>query len=218
MINKMKKNVLLWAVIALLLVLNLIALYRYRQSQIELQTVSYRINELSVKEARESSVLKKFMLLQQVSEGVSCKEMEIQDAKTKETITMASLFKNNDALLFFRFKENDCDACVSKSVRLLEDMSEHFPANGIVILSGYGNVRQFYAYAQSKERHFRVFNAGALPVDAENQEQPYFFVVTPDLKIQNVFIVSKEDEKMTSSYLHVISHKYWNVCSHGHEH
>lgn len=197
--------------VILLLIFNLIALYRYHQSQKDLQMISYRLNELSVKELRESSVLKQTMLCQQMSEAVSCRNVEIQDAETKETVTLASLFKSNGNLLFFRFKENDCDACVEKSIDLLEKISEHFPANGIVILSGYSNVRQFYAYAQSRKKYFRIFNIESLPVIAENQEQPYFFVVTPDLKVQNVFIVSKNDSQLTADYLHHMEHKYWNL-------
>ena len=55
-------------------------------------------------------------MFQQISEAVLCKDVEIQDAETKERLTLASLLKSNDTFLFFRFKENDCDACVSQSV------------------------------------------------------------------------------------------------------
>ena len=214
----MKKTVFLWVSIALLLAFNVIALYRYHQSQKNLQTVSYQLNELSVKEFRESSILKEAMMFQQVSEAISCRNVKIQAAETKETLTLASLLKSNDTFLFFRFKENDCDACVSQSVDLLEKMSEHFPANGIVVLSGYGNVRQFYAYAQSKKKHFKVFNVETLPVIAEDQEQPYFFVMTSDLRMQNVFIVNKSDSKFTAEYLHHMGHKYWELRDECHAH
>jgi hypothetical protein len=213
----MKKTVFLWIIIGLLLALNSIVLYRYYHSQEKLQEISYQMNELSIKELRESFILKQAMMFQQMSEAVSCKDVKLQDAKTRKTIALFSLFKGNNALLFFRFKENDCDACVEKSVKLLEKMSGYFPANGIVILSGYGNVRQFYAYAQSKKKQFRILNTETFPVAAENQEQPYFFVVTPDLKIQNVFIVNKGDSQFTGDYLHNIEHKYWDLQD-GHTH
>jgi hypothetical protein len=213
----MKKTVFLWIIIGLLLVLNSTVLYRYYRSLEKLQEISWQVNEFSVKELRESSILKRTVMFQQMSEAVSCREVKLQDAETRKTVTSQSLLKGNSALLFFRFKENDCDACVEKSVDLLEKISGYFPANGIVILSGYGNVRQFYAYVQSKKKQFRILNTETLPVAAENQEQPYFFVVTPDLKIQNVFIVNKGDSQFTGEYLHNIGHKYWDLQD-GHTH
>ncbi len=60
-------------------------------------------------------------------------------------------------------------------------------------------------------------NVSSLPVAAENQDQPYFFVVTPELKMQNVFIVNKGDSKLTEEYVHSMVHKYWGECQHDHE-
>jgi phage gp45-like len=207
---KLKINILLWAVIALLLVFNISALYKYQKCQKELLSAHEVLKNLSDRdEYGDTSVLKQFIISQQRSEAVSCKFVELKDSKTGQIVPLSSLINGKNTLLFFRFKETSCDACVQQSTVELDKLSAHFPENKIVILSGYSNVRQFNAYAQACNKNFRVMNADSIPVDAENQEQPYFFVVTPDLKIQNVFIVSKGDDKLTVEYLHCMVHKYW---------
>jgi hypothetical protein len=211
----MNKNILLGIVIILLLIFNSVIAYKYNANKKELAIVN-RFSELQVKENHNANSLKKAIMLQQLSEAIPCVDIEIKDAETQKTVFLHSLLEKDKPLLFFRFKESYCDACVEQSILLLTDMSKYFPENRILILSGYANVRQFYAYAQTYKKHFKVFNIDVLPIAAEDQDSPYFFVLTQDMKFQNIFIVNKEDIGLTSEYLHYMGHKYWSDYTHEH--
>ena len=161
----------------------------------------------------EVGLLKKNIIIQQLSEAVNCETIELKEPKLGENISFAKLIRN-EPKLFFRFKENHCDGCVQSSIRLLSQLSDSVPDIEISILCGYNNVRQFQAYAQANRKQFEVYNINEMPLAAEIQEQPYFFVVTPDYRIRNVFITTKEDEHFTENYLAAIQNKYWHIHDH----
>jgi hypothetical protein len=156
--------------------------------------------------------LKAAIVFQQLTESTFVPEIEIDDMETGSKILFSKLLTKNTPLLFFRFRETSCDGCVEHTVSMLTAMADHFPSGRLAILCGYSNTRQFNSFARTmQEHHFRVFNVPAMPVPADEQEQPYFFVLTADGLIRNVFIISKNEEELTAEYLHLMGHKYWDV-------
>jgi hypothetical protein len=210
------RNIIIGIVIVVLISFDGIVLYKYRQIQNRYWDAVRENLVLSNKDVSLSGKLSKNIILQQESEGLTVQTIKVQDVEHKREVPLQSLIKTDQqSVLCFRFRENDCDACVQQSLSLLKEVSEYFPEKGIAILSGYGNVRQFQAYAQSTDKHlFLVYNVDTVSIAAENQEQPYFFVLTHEYKIQNVFIVCKEDAQLTAEYLHSMAHKYWAVHKH----
>jgi hypothetical protein len=45
----------------------------------------------------------------------------------------------------------------------------------------------------------------------DEQEEPYFFILIPGLRMQNIFIINKKDYQLTKEYLHAMLHKYWDL-------
>ncbi|GHV27011.1 hypothetical protein FACS1894176_08460 [Bacteroidia bacterium] len=215
----MKKNVLFLVIaVIVLLLLNTLLLYKYKQQEKKQWELRSQIYQLSDKESVESGQLKQAILLQQASEALLCPDVAITNPKSQEIETLRSLLKKNQPILFFRFKETDCDACVQNATKTLSEIAEHFPDIDIIILSGYGNVRQFYAYAQTKKHSLGIYNVNHFPIPVEEQEVPYFFVVTPELKIQNIFIPDKADPTFTTKYLDCMMKKYWSLDKLKHHH
>jgi hypothetical protein len=214
-----KQNYGLIAVILLLFLFDIILLYKNYRTKNDNLFLAAQMNKAAVKQD-ESKILKKAILFQQMAEATPCPDIEMGDPETKSKIRFMDLMKKEQTLLFFRFKETNCNGCIESTLSLLSDMSKNFPKKGIVILCGYRNVREFYAFAQlRKDQHLSVYNVNVLPVVAEEQEQPYLFVVDHEMKIQNVFIVNKGDSELTSEYLHCMGHKYWDIHVHNeHEH
>ena len=213
----MKKLIfLLVAFVLLLLAFNVVILNKYKKTLAESELLIDRYNDLSAREARESSILKKQAILQQVAETMLLSDIEFKSPKNNSNVKLSALLKSGNPKLFFRFKETDCDACVQSSLRLIEETTAHMPRSEIVILSGYKNARQFYAYAE--QQLISVYNADNLPTVLDEQEQPYFFVMDSNLRMQNVFIPTKEDVNYTADYLNCVSHKYWPHSHDEHNH
>ncbi len=219
----MKKIVYLSAVfIIALLVFNIILLKKNNELKQQNLSIMDKYNELSVKELRVTSILKKNSIFQHAAEALYCPDIQLKDPKTKNDIKLSALVKDNEPLLFFRFKENDCDACIQQAIRMLKKISENYPNQRITILSGYKNARQFYAYADSETKTFDIYNVDDFPVIPEQQENPYFFVLNGGMEMKNVFVPVKEDMELTADYLGCITQKYWSCghehCDHDHSH
>jgi hypothetical protein len=218
----MRKNIFLWILTVLLLLFNLSLMYKYKQQKNSINDLTNKTGRITDREAWEAEELKEATLIQQLSEAYPCQNIEIKNPKTKENILLHSLLKEHKVVLFFRFKENDCDACIQHATKTLSEIAEHFPEMNIVILSGYGNVRQFYAYAQTENHQLSVYNVNHLSIPVDDREIPYFFILTPALKIQNIFILDKSDPTLTIRYLNVMQEKYWpgehdhTHCTHDH--
>jgi hypothetical protein len=218
----MKKNVFLWIIAILLLLFNLNLLYKYKQQKNNINDLTDNIVQIADDKKIEITQLKETILIQQRSEAYPCTDVEMKNPKTKENVSLHSLLKQDKPVLFFRFKENDCDACVRNATQILSDIAEHFPEIDLAILSGYGNVRQFYAYVQAENHQLNIYNVDHLPLPVDEQDVPYFFILTPELKMQNVFIPDKSDPMLTAQYLDVMQKKYWpdkhdhTHCTHDH--
>ncbi len=212
------KNKLLITTIILLTVLNMGLLYIIKKNTQNKGITS--IENIQLKEQLDKTqwnlnVMRQTMMLQQRSESTPFGEVKVKRITEIGNIPFKTLIQK-EPYLCFRFKETDCDACINRTTKLLTELAPHFPQK-IMVLSGYANMRQFYAFAQTYKDYFSVFNVDTLPVAAENQSQPYFFIVTPDMRIQNVFILTDEIWEATSEYIHNMEHKYWNVhCEHKH--
>ena len=193
----MKTKIIFITLIVTLLLFNILLIVRYKQT--EKRSISIE----NVKNDDSSTMIEKLtekQFLQQLSEGIFF--------DSDNTPSMHSLYSDLPVLCF-RFKETHCDACISTIIRHLSSMKEHFPSNGIVILSGYSNMRQFNAFAQTQKKTFNVLNANRLLIPLDEQSDPYFFVLTKDEKVQNVFIPDEKDSKYTKRYLDLVRDKYW---------
>lgn len=212
----MKTKSLVIIAFILLIGLNFLVLFQYKQLQKENQYLALVNAQYGSIKLGESEVLKHNLIIQQLSEAISCENLELKTPDTRENISFTKLIQN-EPKLFFRFKEASCDACIQSTIEFLSDLSKSMPDIEIIILSGYANVRQFQAYAQSNQsKQFKVYNINEIPFTADQQDQPYLFIVTPDNLIRNVFITTKEDDRLTQEYLNAIMHRYWHHAIHDH--
>lgn len=205
----MKKPILFLSIIIIILVgLNILLIIKHKKIN---NNFDKHQNELSGNDTRIFEALKNNLCIQHFMESFALENIELGNIESKTTISFYSLMEQGEFLLVFRFKETNCDGCVKNTLTLLENISSNFPSDKIVILSGYQNTRQFYAFANQWKKGLRIFNVEDLPWPIEEQEQPYFFVLNPTAKsMQNVFIVIKEDNELIHNYLHCIKEKYWH--------
>ncbi len=208
----------LWCITTLLLLLlNMILLYKDSENNILLKNITEKYNEIAVRELRESEILKKNMLIQYATGSTQLPDIQLENFQTKNKIAFSSLSKETKPSLFFRFKESHCDLCVQKMFETFKEISDHFPCNHITVLCGYDNLRQFHAFAASSENaNFHIYNIERLPVFIDDIDKPYLFTLSPDMKMHDVFIPIKEIPDYTIDYLDCLKMKYWkHVHIHG---
>ncbi len=209
----MKNNLstlMLIILIVALFILSIQLLYKNRQISQKFHTQIEERNQLINQTNTFIDNMKESILFQQSSEGAPCNNIEIKNSNNK-SIKIKNLLTAQKPLLFLRIKESACDACIKSTVKQLIKLATDFPEYSIAILGGYENTRHFNAFAQRYKDHFSIYNLNSLPIAVDNQEHPYFFVVTDELKIQNIFIVVDVYSQFTSEYLHCMGHKYWNL-------
>jgi hypothetical protein len=199
---------ILGALVLLLLVLNIVILIKHKENKEESQLLFEQYNEVSAK----GIMLKQQGAFQQAAEAVVLPDMELKSPKDNSRIKLSSLLKDGHPKLFFRFRETDCDACVQHSLDLIKEAANRIPGEDIIILSGYKNVRQFYAYTKTQKLSTYNIEDQSLPLDT--QEQPYFFIIADHARIQNVFVPLKGDKGYTADYLSMMKNKYWHLHQH----
>lgn len=208
----MKKMISLPGLVILLLILaNIVLLKKYRELKAYSLSVTEKYEQLSVKHTKVKAALKENTVIQRVTEAMLCPDVTLIDPRTKSNTRLSELVKEGNPLLFFRFKDTDCDACVQHALHVLKNIALKLHDQQMIILSGYKNVRQFYAFAAHEKKSFKVFNADELSILPDNYEKPYFFMLNGSMELKDVFFYVKEDTEVTSDYLQSIHHKYWHA-------
>lgn len=184
--------------------LNFILLNKYKQER----AVNAYVTEKQEKVSANELTLQENMLFQYTVEATPCPDVKLGNPKTKGELKLSELVEGKAPKLFFRFKETDCDACIQKALRLLKEITTEFPDLPVTILSGYTNTRQFYAYANSENKSYEIYNISSFPVITEEQDKPYFFVLNGKLTMESVYIFTKENSRLSREYLKCMMHKY----------
>lgn len=79
------------------------------------------------------------------------------------------------------------------------------------------NTRQFVAFSKAQNKRLSVYNVTRIAWEVDEFDEPYFFVVSKDRKVHNLFVPLKEDERLTERYMHEVQQKYWEEkvnCNH----
>lgn len=198
-----------FTLIILLLAGNAVLFYKYKQLKVYHLSLVDKYNELSTKQLRIASVLKENNVVQRMTEAMSCPDITLVDPGSKRNRKISDLLQKDAPLLFFRFRETDCNACVQQALELLKDIAVRFPEQKIVVLSGYKNVRQFYAYAGNESKEFKVYNVNEFPILPDNYDKPYFFVLNKNMELRDIFFYVKEETELNMDYLNCIIRKHW---------
>lgn len=210
------KRTLIYLVIGLLIVVNIVLLFRLQKTKTLTERVSDQYAKMSIEEERNSTKLARNMLLQHMAENVTLPIVKSLNPYSGDTILLSDILKQEENTLCFRIKETHCDACVQHGLRLLKQVSEE-PGSNIVVLCGFMNTRQFVAFSKAQNKRLSVYNVTRIAWEVDEFDEPYFFVVSKDGKVHNLFVPLKEDERLTERYMHEVQQKYWEEkvnCNH----
>ncbi len=196
----------------LVVALNFVLLDKYKQEREANVHKAETLERVSVNEL----TLQENMLFQYAAEAMPCPDVELRNPKTKGVLKLSELVEGKSPKLFFRFKETDCDACIQQALRLLKEITAEFPDLPVTILSGYANTRQFYAYANSENKSYEIYNVSSFPVVPEEQDKPYFFVLNGRAAMESVYIFTQGNSRLSREYLKCMRHKY-GYCGEKHD-
>lgn len=201
----MKRIAYVLAIISfVLLTFDMILLVKNNDLSIEKMSLCKQLEEFSTKELE----LRESFISQYLVEGDSCPDLTLNTVETSKQVSLSELVGNSKGpLLFFRFKEIDCEACVQHSLKFLDKVTKDYPELKISILCGYKNVREFYAYASNRNQAFNIYNVNDIPISLEEQGNPYFFVLNKELIIRDAFVYFPKKFDLAKDYVNVIVQK-----------
>lgn len=191
-----------------LLFCNIILLHKYQKAKSHYVSLEDVYTKSLRKIKNDSLIAYESRVMQSNCELMFCPNITLINPKNKQNIRILDLIDNDVPLLFFRFKETDCDACIQHILGVLNSVTDKIPGFRVIILSGYKNVRQFYAYANSENKAFDVYNVDELPIILDHHDKPYFFLLDKDMIFKDVFFYAKEDKRLIDNYLEFIVQKY----------
>lgn len=211
MIKIKGSSVILIICIIVLMILNVVLSFRLKSIK------SYVISENKAclgqldRLQRDYRVLLTNQFHQYESEGSILIDFYLREIEVRDSFPVSSVIDDKN-ILFLRFKETNCDACVNRFMEFLKGIPNNFPVQNMVILCGYTNVHEYRTFVRKNKLRIPVFNIesiSALSVDC--QENPYFFVLGSDLRIKNIFIPDVHQTKHLNRYLNFVKNKYWTL-------
>lgn len=200
---------LVLSVIVVLMILNIYLLFQLQVTKMSVQSNEKEYNRVLNEEKRSSWLMFKNMLFQYQDEGILLDDLKLVPYDSSDPFSISSLV-DNDTKLFFRFKETNCIICVNKFMEVLKNIPDSFPIEHLVILCGYENFHEYRVFVTKNNMKMKVFNIDELPnLIVEEINEPYFFVLNKNLRIQNIYIPDKNNAENVNRYLSCLKGKYW---------
>lgn len=144
-----------------------------------------------------------------MSEGEFISNLDLTDEQGKMT-SLQSLLSDKYTLVL-NYSELNCSSCVEKQIKLLDKAIDAIGTKNVLICASYTNSRELLLFKRMNQVKVPIFNLGTsgLGIKAEEANSPIFFVLSNDLKINNVFLPLEYDPDLTNSYLDQVLEKYW---------
>ena len=116
-------------------------------------------------------------------------------------VLTTEIFKKNSVVL--RYSEMNCNDCIQAEIDvLLQNKSIE-----VLLIADYHNKRDLFVYYNELKKRglsdFMLYNVpvGGFDLPIEKINKPFYFCVSSDLKITNIFIPQKNKPKLSESYL-----------------
>lgn len=108
---------------------------------------------------------------------------------------------NNGMVLVYRISDRYCSSCISDGFDLLEENSDDI-IDKIMIWGTYSNINELKKMNSKKQINHKVLlmQNNILPKEVESLNTPYYFVLTPNKKMINIFIPDKHFPALTINY------------------
>ena len=144
-----------------------------------------------------------------ISEGEEIRNLDLTSEEGQQVRLKSLLFGTYTLVLYY--SELHCSSCVEKQIKLLNKAAETIGSKNILISTSYTNTRELLLFKRMNQIKLPIYNLGSegLGLSTDKVQSPVFFVLSKDLKTQNIFVPLEFDPELTMSYLDKIMVKYW---------
>jgi len=199
----------LWITVVILLILDIILLFRAKTSATHLTKCEEVIalcenlsEKLTVYETAFKTVIR--------NDNFSAKDTII-GVSAAEEIRLSNIFGGGEEyMVVCRFKEMQCNECVINAVAGLLNTKYSDLLNHTVFWANYNslgalNFQKFALNISSR----RVYNVSEFDLPIEKRDRPYYFVIDNHLKISDVFVPDINFPEITEAYFEHVWKRYY---------
>jgi hypothetical protein len=130
------------------------------------------------------------------------KALEISNLEWKNDTMLISKIMKTKPLLVFKYANSNCHSCYETYLNELKKIFEDFSSD-VAVLCSYQTERDLLIFKQMNKITYPMYR---IPTDAfnwkaEDYNNPYYFVLHPDMKISHIYIPDKAFPDMNRAYL-----------------
>lgn len=136
--------------------------------------------------------------------GQMYSQMELY-TEDRRAIDLQSLMQEGNKLIF-RYSELHCNACVDSMVVKLREYAKEVGQDKVNIWASYSSNREYYLFLRLNQVDVPVYNVQSTSLPLDSLEEPYLFILSPDLHVSHIYIPHKEYPSSTFKYLEDVRH------------
>lgn len=205
----MKKNLLSWVCLILLLVNVVYAYFQYRETQasgllLERLRTEYSNHIFDLEIQKEDRKQELTFNGRAIDMNQTLMNMDNQTVRLSDIISSPKLI--------LRYSEMNCDICIEAQVRNLNRLADSVGVRQIVLFVTYRDSQNMKRFIETHRVKFAVYKLdNELASTLADIEMPYYFILTPDEgRVQCMFIPHKENPELMKYYLNQIKRKFFD--------
>ena len=146
-----------------------------------------------------------------INDGRSLCNLELVDENGNKGKLSHNLVVNTNKLVFF-FSDKNCITCIDSALYHLNNWSDSIGMDNIIVIVSYENSYRLNVLRKLKKIQFPIYNVYKQNMDRYDLERdfPFFFVLTIDLSLQNLFIADKSLSEITDNYFRATVKNYFS--------
>lgn len=109
--------------------------------------------------------------------------------------------------LVYRFSRMNCLSCIAMHFKLLKSILDDRAQMGLIILCDYHNARDLRILRNTYEVSCGLYSVDRLGIPIEDVNNPYFFILTQDMRCEGFFTAFKETSQQTENFLRALLEK-----------
>lgn len=112
----------------------------------------------------------------------------------------------NQPKVIFRFTDQACGKCISDFIKLINNFSGKSSYN-IVFLVSSKNPKYLFEFGITLNKSISIYRIdySVLGTPYESTDIPYFFIISPDLNMNDFFIPDSNDSVLVKEYLNKLN-------------
>lgn len=205
----MKKNKY-FIIVFLFLIVNISFFVCYQNVLSELTLCHYQNrNVIQIQTQREKALLS-VINNSFINDGRSLCNLECVDENGYKGKLSHNLVVNTDKLVFF-FSDKNCITCIDSALYHLNNWSNSIGLDNIIVIVLYEDSYRLNVLRKIKKIQFPIYNICKQNIDRYDLEKdfPFFFVLTKDLSMHNLFIADKSLSEITDKYFKATFRNYF---------